>query len=413
MSHAPRVDATIEQSPMPTPPHHSRPRTKSYVAAIAFFLILIVIAALAFIPRLHQKSELDQEAKRDSGPPTVNVIKVTTGTGNSNLELPGNVQAFEQTPIFARTSGYVKARYADIGEHVRKGQLLALIEDPQTEGLLRQSQAQVGQLRAQVLQAQANASLSATQNTRWKALLAQGVVAQQDADQKTAQAAADAANVEAARANLAAGEANARNLENLLSFTRVTAPFDGVILSRTIDAGSLISAGSASSVTQMFSIGQASTVRVFTSVAQSDAAGLRPGQKATVAFRELPGAAYTGSITRTSASIDPSTRTLLTEIDLKNDGRILPGMYATVSFAISRPNPPVVIPPNALVIRSAGPQAVVVDANNIAHFRSLTLGRDTGTVTEVLSGLSPGDTVILSPGDGVIEGAKVQPQLQH
>ena len=403
---------TIKKPSMPTAPHSPR-SGKPYVTAIAAFLILIVIGVLALLPRLHHQTSLQQEANRDAGPPPVFVIKATTGTGSSKLELPGNVQAFEQTPIFARTSGYVKARYVDIGDHVRKGQLLAIIEDPQTEQQLRQAQAQVGQLRAQLLQSQANASLSATQNNRWKALVAQGVVAQQDADQKAAQAAADAANVTAARANIAAGEANVHNLEQQLSFSRVVAPFDGIILTRNIDAGSLISAGSASSVTQMFSIGQASTVRVFTSVAQSEAPALRPGQRATVSFRELPGSAYAGSITRTSASIDPATRTLLTEIDLKNDGRILPGMYATVTFAINRANPPVVIPPNALVIRTAGPQAVVVDANNIAHFRSLTLGRDVGTVTEVLSGLSPGDIVVLSPTDNVTDGAKVEPHLQQ
>ena len=163
----------------------------------------------------------------------------------------------------------------------------------------------------------------------------------------------------------------------------------------------------------MFTIAQSDTIRVFANVPQSAAVGLHQGQIAQVAIRELAGTTYPGTITRTSSSLDPSTRTLLVEVDLKNDGRILPGMYATVLYDLPPTSTaPVMLPANALVIRSAGPQAVVLDANNIAHFRSLTLGRDIGSSTEVLNGLKAGDVVVLSPGDEVVEGAKVQPELQ-
>jgi RND family efflux transporter MFP subunit len=164
----------------------------------------------------------------------------------------------------------------------------------------------------------------------------------------------------------------------------------------------------------MFTIGQASVVRVFTNVPQSSAVGIAKGRLARVAFRELPGRIYTGKVERTSQSIDTNTRTLLVEVDLKNDGRILPGMYAIVSFDLPPgAGAPVLLPANALVIRMAGPQAIVVDSNNVARFRSIALGRDLGTETEVVGGLEAGDTVVLSPGDAVTDGAKVQPQMRQ
>jgi RND family efflux transporter MFP subunit len=251
-------------------------------------------------------------------------------------------------------------------------------------------------------------------NERWQGLVKEGVVSQQDADQRLGQANADIANVEAAKANIAAGEANVRSLSEQASFSRVVAPFDGVILSRGIDRGSLISSGSQNSVTEMFTIGQADKIRVFTNVPQANSVGLTNGHAAKVTFRELPGKVYTGVVARTSQSIDPTTRTLLVEVDLKNDGRILPGMYATVIFDLPRGGEtPVLLPANALVIRLAGPQAVVIDSDNLAHFRSIVLGRDLGTATEVVSGVKAGDVVVLSPGDAVTDGAKVQPQMQQ
>jgi RND family efflux transporter MFP subunit len=386
---------------------------KPYAGMTAFFLLLIVIGILFLVPKLRHRGELEAEAKVAAGPPIVLATKVTTGAPSGHIELPATVQAFDQTPIYARTSGYVRARYADIGDRVRRGQLLAIIDDPTTAQALSQARATVLQQKAQLQQMEANASLSKVTNERWQGLVKQGVVSAQDADQRQAQASVDVANVNAARANIAAGEANVRSLSDQASFSRVVAPFDGVILSRGIDRGSLISSGSQNSVTEMFTIGQADKVRIFASVPQANAFGLASGHGAKVSFRELPGKTYTGTIARTSQSIDPNTRTLLVEVDLKNDGHILPGMYATVIFDLpSNGAAPVLLPANALVIRTAGPQAVVLDQNNVVHFRSIVLGRDLGTVTEVASGLKPGDTVVLSPGDDVIEGAKVQPQLQ-
>jgi RND family efflux transporter MFP subunit len=379
----------------------------------AFFLLLIIVGALFLLPKLRHRDVLEAEAQVAAGPPMVLATKLTQGDPSGHIELPATVQAFNQTPVYARTSGYVKARYVDIGDRVRRGQLLAEIEDPQTAQALMQAKATVLQQKAQLQQMEANATLSKVTNERWQGLVKQGVVSQQDADQRLGQANADVANVSAAKANIAAGEANVRSLGEQASFSRVTAPFDGVILSRGIDRGSLISSGSQNSVTEMFSIGQSDKVRIFTNVPQASSVGLTNGHAAKVTFRELPGKTYTGTIARTSQSIDSTTRTLLVEVDLKNDGRILPGMYATVVFDLpSSDAAPVLLPANALVIRLSGPQAVVIDANDVVHFRSIVLGRDLGTVTEVVGGLKAGDAVVLSPGDAVVDGAKVQPQFQ-
>lgn len=399
----------IQNSPTETERNSRTP----YIGAVAFFLMVIVVGVLALLPKLRHRDELLVEAQAVQGPPIVLVTRLKQGENGGHLELPASVQAFDQTPIYARTSGFVKARYVDIGDHVRQGQLLALIDDPQTEQSLLQAKATVAQLKAQLAQAQANAVLSKVTNQRWQSLQTEGVVAKQDADQKFAQAGADEAAVVAAQANIAAGEANVRSLTEQASFSRVTAPFNGIILSRGIDTGSLISSGSQTGVTQIFSIGQSDKVRVFASVPQASSVGLRQGQVAKVAIRELPGQTFTGTIARTSQSIDPGTRTLLVEVDLHNDGRILPGMYATVLFDVpAGATAPVILPANALVVRTAGPQAVVVDGNDVAHFRSITLGRDLGTATEVLGGLRAGDVVVLSPGDNVVDGGKVKPQLQ-
>jgi RND family efflux transporter MFP subunit len=390
------------------PPQSSQ--NKPRVIAAAVFLLLIVIALLMMLPRLHHDHDLQQESADNAGPPPVNTVRVAAGAVSGQLTLPGSIQAFDQTPIYARTSGYVKARYVDIGDHVRRGQLLAVIEDPQTEQQLRQAQATVGQLNAALLQAQANQHLASVTNDRWVKLQQEGVVSKQDADTQFANYGAQSAAVEAAKANVAAGEANVRSLQEQAGFSRVTAPFDGIILARSVDTGSLISSGSANSVTQMFSIGQAGKVRVFTNVPQADASSMASGQKATVAIRELPGSNYTGTVNRTSDAIDPGTRTLLVEIDLDNkDQRILPGMYATVQFSIHDAAPPVLLPATALILRSAGPQAAVLDSNNVAHFHTLVLGRDNGSAVEVISGLQAGDVVVASAGDRVVDGAKVDP----
>ena len=403
--------AAAQHDARSTPADRNPPRRGPVGAAAAAFLLLILIGAAFLVPKLRHREALVDDVRANSGPQPVEVATIAYGSNSGRLELPGTVQAFEQTPIYARTSGYVTKRYVDIGDHVRAGQLLATIQDPQTEQQLRQAQATVLQLKAQLAQARANAKLTTLNNQRYEQLYQQGVVSREAADQQVAQSGANDATVQAAVANISAGEANVRSLQEQAGFSRVIAPFTGIILSRGIDTGSLISAGSSTTVTQLFTIAQADTVRVFTNVPQSNAPAAMGAHTAQVTFRELPAQIFSGKVTRTSSSIDPNSRTLLTEVDLPNaNGKILPGMFATVSFDTSRTDPPLVIPANALVVRTAGPQAYVVDAQNTVHLRNLVLGRDLGTSTEVISGLKAGDRVVLSPGDAVADGAKVDPQ---
>ncbi len=401
--------ATAGTHSAPTAPTGKGP----FVAAAAFFLLLIIVGIAFLIPKLHHTASLEQDVRDNAGPTPVVVTQVRLGQPSNSLDLPGTVQAFSQTPIFARTNGYITKRFVDIGDHVKAGQLLALIEDPQTEQSLRQARATLLQLKAQLVQAQANAKLSTLNNTRNQQLQQEGVISQASADTFTAQAGANDATVNAAVANIAAGEANVKSLEEQASFSRVTAPFTGVILSRGIDTGSLITSGSANSVTQLFTIGQSGTVRVFVNVPQANAPDVMNTSTAKVAFRELPGRAFAGKVTRSANSIDIASRTMLVEIDLPNqDNSILPGMFATVTFNTHDPQPPVLIPANALIVRTAGPQTFTVDANHVTHLKNLTLGRDFGSFTQVLTGLKPGDTVVLSPSDAVTDNAKVDPQTQ-
>lgn len=407
------IDAPIsgEHDVRATPGDPHPPRRGPVAAAGGAFLLLALVGAAFLVPKLRHRDALVEETRVNSGPPPASVIKVQYGSSSNKLELPGSVQAFAQTPVYARTSGYVSKRYVDIGDHVRTGQLLATIQDPQTDQQLRQAQATVMQLKAALAQAKANAKLTTLNNGRYEQLYQQGVVSREAADEQVAQSGANDATVLAAQANIAAGEANVRSLQEQAGFSRVLAPFTGTILTRGIDTGSLISAGSATTVTQLFTIAQSDTVRVFTNVPQAYAPTVMSAHTAQVQFRELPGQVFSGVVTRTSSSIDPTSRTLLTEIDLSNkNGSILPGMFATVFFDTQRAQQPLLIPANALIVRTAGPQAFVVDAQNIVHLRNLVLGRDFGASTEVLVGLEPGDTVVLSPGDNITDGTRIEPQ---
>jgi RND family efflux transporter MFP subunit len=403
-----------EHHPGTVPPAAPQPTGKGpFAAAIGGFLLLIVIGVAFLLPKLRHKETLEEDVRLNAGPSPVSVTPVLMGHTTNTLDLPGTVQAFAQTPLYARTNGYITKRFVDIGDHVKAGQLLALIEDPQTEQSLRQARATVLQLKAQLLQAQANAKLSTLNNTRNQQLLQQGVISQAAADTFAATSGANDATVTAAQANIAAGEANVRSLEEQASFSRVTAPFTGVVLSRGIDVGSLITSGSANSVTQLFTIGQSGTVRVFINVPQANAPDVLSTKTARVTFRELPGTVFTGNVTRSARSIDVASRTMLVEVDLPNAaGTILPGMFATVSFNTRSAVPPALIPANALIVRTAGPQTFVVDGSHTAHLRSLVLGRDFGSTTEILGGVKAGELVVLSPSDAVTDGAKVDPQIQ-
>jgi RND family efflux transporter MFP subunit len=389
---------------------------------MALFLAALIAIGFAtgYIPHRRREAMLVAEADAESRAlPTVTVVGVERSAASSTLILPGSIQPVTEAPVLARASGYIQRRYVDIGDRVNAGQLLAEIEAPELDQQVHQAQAAVEQAGAALEQAsanlqqgRANEQLAKVTADRWKNLVAKGVVSRQDNDTYQAQYAAAQANVEAlgkavsaARSNIAAVEANLRRLRELQGYKSVTAPFAGVITVRNVDVGALVSEAS----TLLFRIAQTDRLRTYVNVPQSDAASVHTGQIARLVVPDL-GRQFVGTVTRTANALDPATRTLLTEVQVPNaDGALLPGMYTQVDLTTPRPNAPLLIPGDTLVVRSSGSQAAVVGTDGIVHFHQLQLGRDFGDKIEVLSGLEAGQQVVVNPGDTVQEGAKVNP----
>jgi RND family efflux transporter MFP subunit len=316
----------------------------------------------------------------------------------------------------------MKKRYVDIGDRVKSGQLLAEIEAPELDQQVNQARAALDQVRAALEQASANLQQGQAQEQlakvtaeRWKNLQSKGVVSKQENDTYQSQWAAAQASVLAlekavasARSNINAAQANLSRLTELQGYKDVYAPFAGVITVRNVDVGALVTEGT----TLLYRMAQTDRLRTYVNVPQSDAGSVRVGQIARLSILDLAGHEFVGTVTRTANALDPASRTLLTEVQVQNSGGLLlPGMYAQVDLTTPRKNPPVLIPGDTLVVRSNGPQVGVVGADRIVHFQRLQLGRDFGDKIEVLSGLEPGQQVVVNPGDTVQEGAKVNPVL--
>jgi RND family efflux transporter MFP subunit len=410
---------------------HSGGQTKG-PSAITLVLIGLGLAALiaigffaGYVPRQRREQVLAAESKADSEAlPTITVTPVRRSEIRGELVLPGNIQAIAEVPILARASGYVKQRYADIGDRVKAGQVVAEIEAPELDQQIRQARATLDQANSMVQQAEAaveqgrtNANLAKVTAQRWENLFNRGVVSRQDNDTYQAQFAAQLSNVQAlekavaaAKSNVGAVEANLARLNELKGYQTVRAPFAGVITVRNIDSGALVNEGS----TLLFRIAQTGTLRTYVNVPQSDADSVRAGQVATLSIPELPGRKFRGAVTRNSNAFDPTTRTLLTEIQVANpDGVLVPGMYAQANLQVERRNPPLVIPGDTLVVRSDGPQVAVVNPDGTVHFTRVQLGRDYGDRIEVLSGLEAGQQLATNPSDAVREGVKVKPVVQE
>jgi RND family efflux transporter MFP subunit len=323
----------------------------------------------------------------------VAVVHPQRSDPNQNITLPGNVQAFVETPIYARTAGYLTKWYVDIGGRVQAGQLLALIDTPEVDQQLRQAEA------AQ-LQAQANLDLAKTTADRWQNLLKSDGVSQQEVDQNVAA-------YKARQADLEAAVANVDRLKYLQSFQRVVAPFSGVITTRSVDIGALISNGNTQ---QLFKLAQIDLLRVYVDVPETYSNDMVAGVPADLHVAEFPNRTFEGKVVRTAGAIDPTSRTLLTELDVPNPkGEIMPGAYAEVGFHLKTAVPKLIVPSNALIFRSAGSQVAVVE-NDHARLRNVTIGRDFGTSLEIVSGLSDKDEVILNPPDSLSDGQPVSVQ---
>ena len=408
-----------------TPPDTGRPGRGIWVTAVAALLLLGGLFLLGYWPRATQARKLAaaSQASRHALP-VVSVVVAKQAPAEVDLELPASVQPLTEAVVFARADGYVKRRLADIGDRVRSGQLLAEIESPELDQQIREAQAtlkraqsSLRQSEAALGQARANLGLAEVTARRWQTLVRKGVLSKQDGDEKQsawdarrADVAAAEAAVQSARDNIAANEAALQRLAELQSFRQVRAPFAGVVTARNIDVGSLVSAGSSTSIRELFRLAQIQTLRVFVNVPQSEMTAIRPGIACTLEAEELRGRKFEGKVTRTANSLDASSRTLLTEVQVPNPGgELLPGMYATVRFKIRRSDPPLLIPSAAFRNTARGPIVGVLREGAVVHLQPVRLGRDFGAQIEVTAGLRAGQKVITTLTDEVREGIQVKP----
>lgn len=382
---------------------------RALVWAVALTLAFAGLFAIGLIPRFSRAAQLESARARDGATP-VTVTMPRRAPVEVDVALPGNVQAYQFTNIYARANGYVKRRLVDIGDEVKAGQLLAELETPELDEELRQAQAALGQARAALQQAKTNLELARVNLERSRNLRERGIVPAQDNDDKQASYDAQQAQVESAAANIAAAEANVERLTNLQNFKRVVAPFDGTITYRSIDPGALVTANTGANGRELFRIGQGDIVRIFVDVPQAYATALRPGQAAAVTLQERPGQEYRGKVVRTAGALDPASRTLLTEIQVPNrDRALLAGMYADVKIRVTRADPPLIVPASALLVRNDGTH-VAVAAGGRVRLPLVTLGRDYGSEVEVLNGLSDRDEIVVNPSGSLAEADAVQPR---
>ncbi|HZB88410.1 MAG TPA: efflux RND transporter periplasmic adaptor subunit [Terracidiphilus sp.] len=391
------------RSPQQEPPAHptaSHDAPGSHVSgrmAITALLVLsiagAIIAVVGIVQRKHAGLALAAETNALAAP-DVQLSKAQSGSPSSEIVLPGNIFAYEDAPIYARTNGYLSHWYFDIGAHVRKGQLLAVISSPEVDQQLLQA-------RADLATAESNASYAKTTAKRYQGLLGQDAVTQQDTENFTTQAQSSSTAVQSQIANV-------QRLEQLTSFEKIYAPFNGVVTSRSVDIGQLIDLGAAK---ELFHMASTDVLRVYVNVPQVYSRDALPGAKAQLTFAEYPGRSFEGTLVRTAKSIDLASRTLLVEVDVDNrKGELTAGAYTEVHLKVGRPVSNVIIPVSALLFRKEGLRVATVehsDGNDIAKLAPITIGRDDGDTVQVVSGLDANTPIITNPPDSVIDGEKV------
>ncbi len=371
---------------------HSR---RGVFAGVVVLGVAAVLVVAGIVPRLKAKAALLKDT-RDLAIPTVSVIHPKLGALQTEIVLPGNIQAFSNSPIYARTNGYLKKWYVDIGARVKTGQLLAEIETPEVDQ-------QLDQARADLNTAQANSRLAGITAERYQGLLKSDSVSKQDVDNASG-------DLDARKAMVASAESNVKRLEQLQSFEKIYAPFDGVITARNTDIGHLIDSGAAGgAATELFHMAAIQKLRVYVNVPEQYSQFARPGLATDLTLLEFPGRRFKGTLVRTANSIDVATRTLLAEVDVDNArGELLPGAYAEVRLQAPAGIPALILPVSTLIFRSEGLQVGTVQKGNRAALASITVGRDLGTEVEVLSGLTPDAVVIVNPPDSLIAGETVR-----
>jgi RND family efflux transporter MFP subunit len=374
-------------------------RKRRYVLPFALAAVATALLAIGIAPRLQASTELTKQVDAQRYL-TVETLTPTRAPASQELLLPGNVMPFADASIYARTSGYIQHWYADIGAKVKAGQTLADIDTPELDAQLRQA-------RADEATAKANYTFANSTAQRWQTMLQTQSVSQQDADAKTSDSAAKLAAWQAAQANVA-------RLSELVSYEKVTAPFDGVITARNVDVGALVTAGGSPGIAaanggELFHIEQTDRLRVYVDVPQNDAQGVTPGTKVYLTTQQYPGRKFDATVARSTNSIDPVSRTLRVEVDVDNrDGTLLPGAYSQVHLALETAHPALEVPVSALLFRPDGVTVAVIGNGDKVQLKTVTIGRDFGTYVEVATGLAATDRVINNPGDAISSGETVR-----
>ncbi len=372
----------------------AKPRSGARRILAGLGIAAVALLGVGVEGKLRQRVALAETASAQGRPPMVSVVQPHRAATVPAVVLPATVEPMQETTIYARTSGYVKTVHVDIGDRVAAGQLLAEIESPEVDASLREARARLDQERANLLLARA--TLERTRQLHREQLVSQQQLDEQEAAFDTRQAAVEAA------------QATVQSLAIQQAYQRVVAPFAGTVTSRRIDRGALITSGSGATVASLFTIGQTDALRVFVDVPQMAAVGITPGQTVDIGLRERPGHVTSGRVVRTAGALDPRSRTLRTEVHLPNDDHaLMPGMYVQVALPAASGAPALVVPANALVVRTDGPQVVVVESGAV-RYRKVVLGRDFGSEVEVVGGLTGVESLVASPGDRLTDGQIVQ-----
>jgi RND family efflux transporter MFP subunit len=386
----PQVEPKYEEY---APEREPEKKSKLFLFLVLGVLALLILGAFTLLQRRTQYRALANETEK-MAVPTVSVVHPTPEPGQEDLVLPSTTQAYVESPIYARTNGYLKKWYHDIGSRVPQGELLADIDTPEIDQQLLQARADLGTSKA-------NEDLSKITANRYQDLIKTDGVSKQEVDNATGDYAAK-------KAGLQSAEANVRRLEQLESFKHIYAPFSGVITRRNVDMGNLINAGNGGAAQELFYLAQTDPIRAYVRVPEIYGSTIHAGLGAYLELSQYPGESFQGKVVRTADAIDLASRTLNTEVDVPNkDGRLLPGGYAQVHLLVKVTGQRLQVPVNALLFRSEGLRAVTIDENHKTHLQPLTIGRDYGTALEVLQGLKSSDWIVLNPPDSLEEGLQV------
>ncbi len=388
---------TIEPQSPDFPTNGFAPGPRRRRGALLFAAIALTLVAAVIYSGIHSRAATESRLKQRTEAaaiPTVSVVFPKEGAPTDEIVLPGVTQAFIDAPIYARTNGYLKQWYFDIGAHLKKDQLLAVIETPEVDQQLEQA-------RADLDTAEANVAIAKITADRWQGLVVDGSVSQQETDQNVI-------NLKAMQATLESNAANVRRLEQLQSFEKIYAPFDGIITARSTDIGALIDAGASTQPKELFHLAATRTLRVYVAVPEVYSPSVRSGGAASLTLDEFPGETFRGTIVRNTNSIDLASRTLLVEVDIDNPtGRLLPGAYVFVHLKLPHATRSVTVPANALIFRKEGLQVALI-RDGKALFVSVKINHDYGNSVEIVSGLQPTDTVIVDPSDSLVQGTAVR-----